>query len=294
VGHADNADGNTRAFVYAIGTMFDLGTLGGPDSAAYGINMAGHIVGGASTSDSFEGILPRAFVYRNGAMRNIFGLPEGDSSTAYAINNSGQVVGRSAIGTDDPPEHPYHAFLYNNGSISDLGTLGGLFSTAYAINEAGIVVGQASTSELYAGGHFVPHAFVFVDGSMKDLGAFGGVQSASMAADINNRGQVVGISDTEEDSRAFLYENGTMFDLNKLVDNADGWLLTAASAINDRQQIAATGCRDGECYALRLDPANMLPEPGSVLLVMTGLALVGALRRTRPTRALPAGDYTPQ
>jgi probable HAF family extracellular repeat protein len=294
VGYADNADGNTRAFVYAIGAMFDLGTLGGPDSYAYGINAAGHIVGGASTSDSFEGILPRAFVYRNGVMRNIVGFPEGDSSVAFGINNSGQVVGRSAISSDDPPEHPYHAFLYNNGSIRDLGTLGGLFSTAYAINEAGIVVGQASTSEMYSGGHFVPHAFVFVDGSMRDLGSLGGVQFGSMAADINNRGQVVGTSDTPEDSRAFLYENGAMFDLNGLVDNADGWFLTGASAINDRQQIAATGCRNGDCYALRLDPANMLPEPGSVLLVATGLALFGALRRMRPRRDLLAGAYTPQ
>lgn len=276
VGYADDAEGNMRAFVYASGVMVDLGTLGGSSSSANAINGNGLIAGGASTAVGGDGVLPRAFVYAGGAMQDIVGFPQGDSSVAFGINAAGMVVGRSAISANDPPEHPYHAFVYGNGMALDLGTLGGLYSTALAINEAGIIVGQASTTEEYAGGHFVPHAFVFEGGIMRDLGAFGGAQSASLARAINHRGQIVGVADTASDSRAFLYENGNMLDLNGLVDTRAGWLLTDASGINGLGQIAATGCRDGQCYALRLDVA--LAEPATWAVWAMGLLLMGRLR----------------
>jgi probable HAF family extracellular repeat protein len=281
VGYADNAEGNMRAFVYASGVMVDLGTLGGATAAAYGINNSGHIVGGASTGVDGDAVLPRAFVYAAGNMQMIFGFPQGDSSVAFDINNAGLVVGRSAISSDDPPEHPYHAFLYRDGVTVDLGTLGGLYSSANAINEAGIIVGQASTAELFPAGHFVPHAFMFEDGIMFDLGTLGGEQSISAANDINARGQIVGSAETAGDTRAFLYENGNMLDLNSLVDPASGWLITDAHGINDYGQIAATGCRDGDCYALRLDDPALLAEPPVWGWWLLGMTLMGALRRKR-------------
>ena len=282
VGTADDASAVQHGFLYSGGGMRDLGTLGGLYSSAEGINNAGRIVGGSSTSDTFEGILPVAYIHSRGTMNAIGTLPEGDSSIAHAINNPGQVVGRSAISTDDPPEHPYHAFLYSRGLMTDLGTLGGLFSYATAINDAGAIVGSAGTGVLWPSGHFVPHAFLFIDGVMQDLGAFGGEFAASLANDINNRGQIVGNSDTGTEVRAFLYEGGTMLDLNALIDPAEGWTIVDAQGINEVQQIAATACKAGECFAVRLDLASPAPEPDACLMLLGGLALLSLrLRRMR-------------
>jgi probable HAF family extracellular repeat protein len=282
VGSADDASASQHGFLYASDRMRDLGTLGGLSSSAEGINNAGRIVGGSSTSDTFEGVLPVAYIYSRGRMTGIGTLPDGDSSIAHAINNAGQVVGRSAISTDDPPEHPYHAFLYSNGVMSDLGTLGGLFSYATAINDAGAIVGEAGTGVLWPGGHFVPHAFLFVNGAMQDLGAFGGEFAASLAYDINNRGQIVGYSETANEVRAFLYEGGAMLDLNALIDPAGGWTIVNAQGINDVQQIAATACKAGECFAVRLDLASPAPEASTYMMLLGGLALLSLrLRRTR-------------
>jgi probable HAF family extracellular repeat protein len=77
-------------------TVKDLGTLGGPSSAAYGINDAGQVVGGASTS---SGVV-RAFLYDRNAtpkMQDLNSLIPPDSGwrleEAQAINQRGQIVG---------------------------------------------------------------------------------------------------------------------------------------------------------------------------------------------------------
>src|SRR5579872_6078291 len=51
-GAADTASSQSHAAVWFIGMKFDLGVpgLGGPNSAAYGINPVGQVVGGAETT----------------------------------------------------------------------------------------------------------------------------------------------------------------------------------------------------------------------------------------------------
>jgi probable HAF family extracellular repeat protein len=280
VGVSDTGTDATRAFLYSGGAMRDLGTLGGVHSYAAAINNAGKVVGGASTADTFEGILPNAFVYSGGAMQNLGTFPAGDSSNALGLNNVGQIVGNSAISTDDPPEHPFHAFLYSGGVMTDLGTLGGIFSSAAAINDRGQVVGYASTPEFR-----VDHAFLYSSGVMMDLGTLGG-GTFSEANDINNLGQVVGWSDSTFGSHAFLYQgSGQLVDLNGLIDPASGWTLTGAGGINEHQQIAVTGCKADQCYALRLDMAAAVPESQTYGMLLAGLGLLGVMARRRPVRS---------
>src|SRR3954468_20394602 len=84
-----NPDGFNHAASFSNGSVFDLGTLGGVESAAYGVNARGDIVGGPEGPT--PGV-PRPFLYRNGTMLDLGSLA-GISDTALAINNRGVIVG---------------------------------------------------------------------------------------------------------------------------------------------------------------------------------------------------------
>jgi probable HAF family extracellular repeat protein len=53
---------NPHAFLYSDGKMTDLGTLGGKESVAFGINDAGQIVGWADNANGYA----HAFLYSFG------------------------------------------------------------------------------------------------------------------------------------------------------------------------------------------------------------------------------------
>jgi len=288
VGYASNADGASRAFSWAGGVMSDLGTLGGNNSRAYGLNNDGHVVGIAEYPQGVTGEYGIAFSYADGSMQGLGYLPTrefDERSRGLAVNSLGQIVGASSATDFGPPEHPEHAFLYSEGSMLDLGTLGGLYSAARSINEGGVIVGQASTTLDPDGiGHTIPHAFLYVGGMMIDLGALGDALSLSDARDVNNLGQVVGSFGYagSDGQRGFLYQGGSLADITSLLDPLSGWIVTEAAAINDLQQIAGTACRDGQCYAVRLDLDPLaVPEPGTWTLMASGLALLGFTRTRR-------------
>jgi probable HAF family extracellular repeat protein len=101
---------------------------------------------------------------------------------------------------------------------------------------------------------------------MLDLGTLSGGFSAAL--DINNRGQIVG----DSNNRAFLYQDGSMYDLNSLIDPSSGWVLESASAINDSGQIVGYGINSlGQEHAFLL---SQIPEPTMLLpLGLVALAL---------------------
>src|SRR5450631_3693211 len=68
----------------------DLGTLGGSNSTAYGINDFGQVVGQSNISGDATG---HAFLYSGGHMLDL--TPGGSNSAAYGINDFGQVIGQS-------------------------------------------------------------------------------------------------------------------------------------------------------------------------------------------------------
>jgi probable HAF family extracellular repeat protein len=244
-GYSTLADGSYRAFLYSNGRMVSLGTLGANYSAAYALNDAGQVVGSSITATN----LWHAFLYSAGKMLDLGtlgGNQPGWSTTAASINAIGRVVGYSYL-----PSGDFHGFLYANGAMQDLGTLGGSWSQAYAINSAEQITGQA-----YLPGNAKAHAFLYSGGSMTDLGAF---HQYSSGLAINGSGLVVGSADVRNNTgflvyHAAIYQNGAPVDLNRLILPRTGWVLSAATSVNDAGEIVGYGKFRGVQHGFLLTP----------------------------------------
>jgi probable HAF family extracellular repeat protein len=235
--NVDPEPDGARAFMYDGTHLFELGSFGGPYSAASAINRCGHATGWAQTANGtphaflYDGTLhdlgPGAgvaindcgtitgqaavagdgFVY-DGTLRPIGTFAGGTTSAPVDINAHGQVTG-----TGDLAGGAYHAFLYDSKAgtgLEDLGTLGGANSIPRAINDAGQVAGWSHNMA----GRLI--AFRYAGGVMQDLGTYytGGT---SEAVDINAAGQVVGNSFKADNSetRGFFHDGTTRHDLGQ-------------------------------------------------------------------------------
>jgi probable HAF family extracellular repeat protein len=211
--------------------MTDLGTPG-ETSSAHGINDKGEIAGAAFGKNVRGG----AVLWKNGGRQSLGDLgPSGSGSTAIAINDNGEVSGVSS-GLSSNRGGVVHAVIWQHGVIQDIGTLGGLHSTAKALNNRRQVVGWAEIRDQST------DAFLWQDGVMHDLGTLpGGVAkpgSGSQAAAVNGHGQVVGSSlNSRGESRAVVWENDKIIDLNDVIPVVAGLVFTRATAINNRGQI---------------------------------------------------------
>ena len=229
----------TRAFRWKHGKIEDLGTLGGSDAMALGINERGLIIGNSYTSTTpsdWCGLATGGFLWERGRMRNLGSLG-GTCTQVSAINSHGQIVGSSFLIGDQV----LHPFLWERGHIVDLGTSGGKFASASFINERGDVAG----SETVEGNDAIVHAVVWSHGRITDLGALGPGQ-CSHPWGINVLGHVVGAASSncnfgdELSLRAFLWQPGrAMVDVNTLISPGLGIQLRNIAAINDRGEMAA-------------------------------------------------------
>jgi probable HAF family extracellular repeat protein len=245
----------THAFLWRHGSMHDLGTLGGPDSAAWIINDRGEVAGWSFTSFVANGstgvptMAPFLWSPAKGKMINLGSLG-GSFGAPFWMNNRGVVVGTSNLAGDNAN----HPFLWDDGTLKDLGTFGGSFGTAYSVNDAGEVVGTAS---IESGLIF---AFSWKDGVLKNLGTVDGDQ-CSQAFSINSKSQIVGVSDscdTGADLHGFISEDGApIADLNQLLVPGADLMVVSAVIVNDRGEIGCLGTLpNGDTHACLLIPCD--------------------------------------
>jgi probable HAF family extracellular repeat protein len=237
------AGGYSDSLSNAYGTIWNSsGTpLSTPGAYVMGMNAAGDAAGMAIGGDGAG----YAFVTRNGAITSL-GQPGGGSwSTANAINDSG-----AAAGTAMTAAGRFSAFSATPAGVTNLlAGLGGANSYAKAINASGAVAGHA---QLASG---AMRATVWTDGLVVNLGSLGGVNSFAYA--INSLGQVAGYADLPggAGTAAFLYSEGTLYNLNGLIGAGSGWDLLAAYGMNDAGQIVGKGLYNGQEQAFLLTPA---------------------------------------
>jgi probable HAF family extracellular repeat protein len=171
------------------------------------LNKQGALVGGADTplihtdnncfnmQQPIDCYIQHAFVWENGQTTDLGTLPGGLGSFAFFISDNGLIAGASENGAIDPVANTpeTHAVLWSNGQLNDLGTLGGTQSLGAGVNEAGQVTGFAQNA--------IPDTF-----SIAQLGT---------------------------QTRAFLWQNGVMQDLNTL-----GGPDAFAQYVNNKGQVA--------------------------------------------------------
>jgi probable HAF family extracellular repeat protein len=205
--------------------LIDMGTFGGPASFVNPpfnvrpiLSSDGILVGGSatsipttSTSDPFvcggiDGLVPnvfQAFEWRDGKTTDIGSLAGSEScSNAAVVNATGDIAGVSETSDLDPllGVHAIHAVRWKDGVIADLGTLGGRHSSASGINSRGQIVGFALNT--------IPDPLSIIEFQ-------------------------IGGSTQGTQTRAFLWRNGQMEDLNTL-----GGPDAVAEFINERGQVA--------------------------------------------------------
>ena len=228
-----------RAFLWdAKNGMQDLGTLGtGTDAQAIEVNERGQVIGDSYTS-SAPGACPwsiatGAFIWDRAHGMVDLGSLGGTCTTANDLNNRGQVVGTSYVTGDNNNR----AFLWENGSLRDLGGSPGEFTGAFAINEGGVAAGYT-----YLAGDTLLHAALWRHvGQLTDLGSVDN-DPCAFAQAINDNDQVVGDStDCHDFVRGFLWENGSIVELNTLIPPNSPLYVTFAFAINARGEIAVDG-----------------------------------------------------
>jgi probable HAF family extracellular repeat protein len=250
-------------------------TIGAAGSYAVAINNAGEVAG--MLVNNGQG---NAFVTRNGTVIDLGTFAGSSWSAAYGLNDQGQAAGYGMNANGS-----FRAFIWTpSQGYSTLGTFGGASSYAMSINNSGIATGSAQTSSGYA------HAFLSNGTTMQDLGTLGGV--ASYAYGINDAGNAVGFSWTTGNAamHGFLEQGGMMWDINSLLIDAPGWVITQLYGINSSNQVVGVGIFDGVEHAVLLtDPPaptdSAVPEPATWITGLALLALFLSLRRTRrPSR----------
>jgi probable HAF family extracellular repeat protein len=264
-----------RGAIWRYGKLAALPRLpGGRNSNAFGVNNLGQVIGwsenGVRDSTCSKGTPSQVFRYEavkwdsTGQVHELRPLKGDTVAFAFGLNDLGQAVGSSGTCATQglPPGNVngLHAVLWEaDGTPRDLGRFGDkdhtMSNAASSINDRGDVVG---TSEANDG---TVHAFLWTRASGKqDLGtltpsAF--LTVAGCCRTVNNRDEVVGWSIDPNGMSAFVWKDGKMRDLNKLIPANSTLHLMGAYSINDDGEIAGQGCVMPACtemHAYRLSP----------------------------------------
>ncbi len=241
VGWSDAGGFLRTAMLWENGGFTDLGAdmNAAGSSVAWDITEGGLVVGQASLSGGFS----KGFVWNGPGTGMAAGTVQGYNGGANkGVNESGVTVGHGFFFGD--PDMAMMGVPDGNGGYEafEIGPPGYTFSIATEINDAGTIVGFANDG----GGPW--NAAIFTldrDHPVISLGTLPELEN-SEAYDVNESGVIVGTAwdnDFLLDSRAWVYFDGQMHDLNDFLDpgQTDWATLLSAEGINDSNDIVGFG-----------------------------------------------------
>ena len=288
--------GHDHAFLWTAGT--GINDLGLDSSTAYAINDSGTIVGSTgaqafygsdgsySITNPMSELSQTAYDINNqgtALVSGAFGLQKQSflwngtdsftaiTATAHGINNNNAAVGQVSSSPTFPTNNS--AFVYDEGITNIIIPNG----RAFDISDTGYVVGLYWPSNVGA----TSTPFIWKDGvGFTAIDNLFGIGSRAYA--VNNDGTVVGSANLPTGgSHAFLYQDGSLNDLNSMIDPSSGWILADARDINELGQIVGWGTINGDTRAYLLTP-TAIPIPAAAWLFGSGLlGLVGAARKKK-------------
>lgn len=311
-----------RACIWDQGPQY-LSPLGQDNSAAYGVNNAGVIVGSSErTDDQFL----HACRWVDGSPAELPVTSEATNSKALAINDEGVSVGSwNTWPAGSSSNVNYHACTWDSsGQFVDLSLPGERASEAVSINRSGQIAGMRFLDTTY-------HAVLWDGDACQDLGDLYG--HGSQATAVNDLRQVVGVSHTSDwdATVGFLFSGGAMqslasaghyfqiprdindegvivgevynlsgeafaavwweeeiTDLNDLIEPYTSpvygsMTLTAALAVNENGVIACIGDSPSPFAATRPYLLVPVPEPSTAVLLALGVIVLCAYRRLAAT-----------
>ena len=251
-----------RPFLWQLGRMSALPTLGGNNGEASAINNRGQIVGFAENG-SLDTTCPAGTTNDQIALPAIWEkgtakplpLVSGDvDGFAFWLNDEGQAVGYSGNCTT-----AVHGASWKNNSISILADLGN-GALAQGINNRGQISGQIGSAD---GSTFLAGVWLNgADGPVTKIDLPLG-DAAAFASGINDRGQVVGSSlDAHFNwSHAFIWQDNVLTDLDTLFPASSNLFPVMGNKINERGQISGmaivlSGPHAGDIHAFLATPVN--------------------------------------
>jgi probable HAF family extracellular repeat protein len=262
-GSAVTTAGGQHAFRWSQGQALDIGTLGGFDpmlnSQAAGrtggrvLSILSDITTLDPLQEDFCGLgstfICRAALWRDGVMLPLPTLG-GNNAAALTMNATGQLVGLAEDGVLDnsciaPQQSHFQAASWENGAIRKLDPLpGDEVAMALRNNDNDQIVGTSGlcSNTFYGGFGIGAHAVLWDHGSPVALGSLGGA-GGSLAAGINNRGDVIGASSAADGTlHPFLWTKASgMRDLGLLsADPADA--ANTPFQVNNRGQMVGSSC----------------------------------------------------
>ena len=211
-----NNSGQHDAMFYNNGAVQDLGTFGNVSATGSSINASGQIA--ITTTPTVNGSTPNnvyGYVYNTATQTQQYIGQLDFGGSASSINNAGQVVGQfQPAGSTN-----WHDFTYQNGTFSDIGTFGGQYvNYAPHVNNSGQIAGSALMLGSVGTQGFISG---YNGQNAVNIGTLGALSPMNTVAyGLNDSGAVVGFSYTSTNAEhAFIYQNGTMTDLNNLLPN---------------------------------------------------------------------------
>ena len=250
VGVSYQENGDIHATLWSQGRTIDLGRLGDDklsSGSVTGINDKGQMIVNFVTypNSSLLAVADFAAQHHRVLLSTASGMSIKQGRLlghniigVSALNNSGAIVGIRLDSTSHCPQ----GFLWENGKITNLGAF-----EPSGINASGTIIGTDRH-----GKQRVPAASLWKNG--KEIALHSPISDSTFGVAINNKEEVIGVTNLGDPRGAFLWSGGNCIELNNALLPKGEWTQISPKAINNLGQIVGTGRHNGKLAAFLMTP----------------------------------------